>query len=170
MTDSAQLRAQLSSEINEENAVADALLAIMTRKQRMVVSGDVSGLRDAIGEEQALARKMGDLVTRRVELVRLAAREYDLGDSPLTLSDLARHFDGADRQEWAGRVRNLRENLEKVQNLNRENQRLVAVCMQLNREMFKTLFPNIESKPGTYSKSGKMEKGGQGKQILDWQV
>ena len=170
MTNTAQIRARLSMGINEESALAEELIAAMTRKQKLVVAGDVAGLRDAIGEEQALARKMSDLVSRRVELVQLAAEEMNLPQSTLTLSGFAAHLDETEKGDWIERVDDLRERLKKVQFLNRENQRLVAVSMHLNRELFKTLFPVAEVRPGTYSKSGKMDKGGQGKSLLDWQV
>jgi flagellar biosynthesis/type III secretory pathway chaperone len=147
--------AKLVASLDEETGLQEELARLLTRKERLLVQGDLAGLQSLLTEAGALVGRLEESTARRAKTVHALGRRIRRDPERLTLKELAAAAAGpADRAPLEAAAAKLRAALERVRLLNRRCVALARQGADLNRALVHVLFGAAPPAP-SYGRDGR---------------
>ncbi len=155
--------------LQEEFAIYGALLRELRTKQKAIVAGNVSGLRDIISSEQAIIRKTMNISRKRNEQVRDIMRGQGL-DGELTLRSVIELAGPVDRYRLINLRDQLKLEVENIQLINKENRYLLNSSIDFIHGLVNIFLNNSHAPAGIYNTSGSMSGSDGTNKMFDYQI
>jgi len=140
-------------------------LGVLQKKQRSLVTNDISALEESVAEEQEFVLAAEQIEQARQAIVRLLAEEYQSKDYDFFAEDAAPALSGESGLELCSRKDELLSLAEEVRHVNRINSMLTRSSLEFVSSVMQTVFPNSTS-ASAYSASGLTPRSRLGSALL----
>jgi len=142
-----QITRSLIRIVSREAEHLDTLLQMLTRQQRMLVEGNVSGVEENVREQEQAIHIARELENERCRLLNLLAQHLDGGPESLTLTRLAGLLSG----DYSARLKELRKMLlattENIEHKRKQNEMLINRSLMHIGETMRLLAGSAASVP-----------------------
>jgi len=155
--------------LQEELAVYQVLLSELQCKQKAIVGGNASGLRDIISNEQAMIKNTVNISRKRNEhILKLMRSKGMTGEiSLMGIIDLAKP---SDRYHLINLRDQLKYAIEQIQAINNDNRYLLNSSIEFIHGLV-NLFLNREPTPaGMYNTDGAVTGASRTNKMFDYQI
>lgn len=141
--------------IQLEVGAFEALLETLTQEQVALVTQDLSGIEEAVTNQQTLVERARALESARIKVVERLKVSDDKAPESVTLRDLIERIESPQAQK----LREMREQLltiqEEIRRVNQHNSALVKQSMKYVDKSLQIL-TSAGPSPGVYGQSGKV--------------
>ncbi len=161
-----RLRELLDVELSRYGELNEAL----EKKQRAIVAGDLEVIRECLGRESVCTKRALAAAEARTRFIaEMNVHRGRRADEP-ALGKFIDESPPPHRDRLQARHRKLRESLETVVRLNRENRRLLAVGLECVRGMIRLILGETDDEAELYDVTGAAPTGGAKSRILNCRV
>ena len=139
---------------------------VLGRQRDCLVKRDVQGIVDSISEQEQYLERIQRIETDPARLVTEIAGVLGIENSAITFNELSENLDPDVGAELRGTGDAIRETLDKIGRVNRENKKLIERSLDFVHDMLGT----ISGKGGvarTYEASGNMKARVQERTLVD---
>jgi len=159
---------ELIAIIAKEIEAFNKLLATLHEKQRAIVEGEIDRLNKTVQDESKLADKTKELEANRIERSQELALELSLDNLNPKLSEIIEKVEEKYAQRLSEQRELLRSLIEKIQNLNKNNQYLLNYSLKFIEKSMEALL-NGDATVSFYREDGEIVKHKQSK-VLDHSI
>ncbi len=156
------LRALLTRQV--ENL--KTLETMMRRQQKALVSRDVAAIHESMARQEECLRCVREMEEERTRLLADISDVLGLGSGGITLRRLTENLDPEVGEELRSTGETIRETLDNIGRVNRDNQMLIKHSLEFVHEMLGTLVQN-GSEQRVYESSGNLRAGSPARVLID---
>lgn len=139
---------------------------VIQRQRACLVKRDMDGVIDSISEQDRCLERVCKMEEVRARLMAEISDVLGLGPGGITLRELTENLDPGVAQELRSTGEAIRETLEKIGLVNRDNRRLIEHSLEFVQEMLATLSGG-GSAVRTYEASGSLRRRPQEHVLVD---
>lgn len=154
----------------QEVSTYNKLSELMLKKQKSIISGDITALQDLTAKEQSVVREANAFSNTRHFLLKEILVKLGRNSSNASLSHLLELTGHSRDNQWLLIKDRLYETVDKIRKINFENQELLKTSLTFVKEMVKVFFPADNTFNNTYSEDGKVRNQNKIKKVLDCQI
>jgi len=115
--------------LDEQSLVYQKLIDLMENKQQAIIKDDLNQLEEIVAQEGALAKSLTVLEKKRLDIVGQLAKELDLQDENITLSQLGEYLPEKYQVYYKKLKEKLKDSLKTVTELNKTNEDLLQASL-----------------------------------------
>ena len=136
--------------LERENEEYQRLTELSNEKKQIIIDGDIPALEEITSREQEIAGVLKNLENKREEIVKDMSIVLSKEPEELTITNMIAFLNKQpnERQKLTELRENLRETLEKMADINQQNEALLHHAMEMT-EFDLTLFRSMRQAPET---------------------